>query len=360
MNRLLCLAAVIVAVTAGPSAAQVPLRGYFIALSDCAANKKKDSDNPGNVHLEVLRAYEMLGRNTTPGTHYQVKVPGAPVTEQRWVPMGCGAYAPQDSLVLADGGDTQPRPDDGDGSGGGGSGLKPDSIELVLAASWEPAFCATGAGQGKIECETQTRDRPDATQFSIHGLWPDDLEDARHFPCYCDRGGAQGCNSQPPDAAIDLSAAVRDELLVLMPGAHSGLELHEWPKHGSCYEDDESGADNNADPDEYFTETMMLVRALNDSAVKDLFVDHIGATLTRDQIEASLDQAFGAGAGARVFVDCQSADGDRMITELRINLQGDVSEPVDLASLILAAPPVSVSGTETGCESGRVVEVTAN
>ena len=71
----------------GASAQQVSLDGFLIALFDCEANKKKDSDNPGNVRLEVMHAYAMIGRNTTPGTHYQVKVPGAPETEARWVPM---------------------------------------------------------------------------------------------------------------------------------------------------------------------------------------------------------------------------------------------------------------------------------
>ena len=49
-------------------AQQVNLEGYFIALSACEANKRKDSDNPGNVRLEVMRAYKMIGRNATPGT----------------------------------------------------------------------------------------------------------------------------------------------------------------------------------------------------------------------------------------------------------------------------------------------------
>jgi ribonuclease T2 len=164
-------------------AQQVNLKGYFIALSECAANRRLDSANPGNVRLERLHAYEMIARNDTPGTHYQVRVPGAPQTDRRWVPTTCGAYAPQDALVMAG---ATPPPD-----GGGprpGSGLPPDSIEYVLAASWQPAFCITPAGADKAECVSQTRDRFDATHFSIHGLWPDDLDDRDIFPCYCDRG----------------------------------------------------------------------------------------------------------------------------------------------------------------------------
>ncbi len=75
MARVLVFASLVAACTvlATAATAQPALEGYFIALSECAANKKKDSDNPGNVHLQMMHAYEMLARNATPGTHYQVK-----------------------------------------------------------------------------------------------------------------------------------------------------------------------------------------------------------------------------------------------------------------------------------------------
>jgi ribonuclease T2 len=352
MRSGLCAAVLVVSlgVSGTASAQQVRLEGYFIALSDCAANKKKDSDNPGDVHLEVLRAYEMIGRNATPGTHYQVKVPGAPVTEQRWVPMSCGAYAPMDSLVVADGGE----------GGSGGSTLEPDTIEFVLAASWEPAFCLTAAGHDKPECASLTADRFDASHFALHGLWPDDLDDKAIFPCYCDRGEPRSCSgSLARDPNIDLSQAILDKLRVVMPGVRSGLHLHEWPKHGACYEDDKSGADNNADPDEYFSEAMALLQALNTSPVRALFAEHVGEVLTRDAIEDAFDAAFGAGAGERVIVRCSGSGSNRIVTELWIGLKGDVATPPDLAGLILAAPPTSVSSTQTSCAGGRVVAVTA-
>ena len=105
MTRGLLLGALaaLLGFSSGASAQQVNLQGYLIALSACEANKKRDSDNPGNVRLEVMHAYKMIARNTTPGTHYQVKVPGAPETEARWVGMSCGAFAPQDKLVLGGG-----------------------------------------------------------------------------------------------------------------------------------------------------------------------------------------------------------------------------------------------------------------
>jgi ribonuclease T2 len=344
----------------GLAEAQVPLDGYFIALSNCEANKKKDSDNPGNVRLEPMRAYAMLGRNATPGTHYQVRVPAAPETEARWVPMSCGAYAPRDSLVIA-GGASPPGGGTGGGGTGGGPGLAPDSIELVLAASWEPAFCASSAGNNKPECTSLTADRFDATHFALHGLWPDDLDDKAIFPCYCDRGPPVGCGgSQARDTSIALSDEVLAKLTVAMPGVQSGLHLHEWPKHGSCYEDDKSGADQGADPDEYFAEVLALMEQLNASPVQALFAGNIGGTLTREQIGAAFDQAFGAGASDRLLIRCSGRGSNRNISELWIGLKGDVTAESDLASLILAAPPTSNSTNNESCASGRVVEVTAN
>lgn len=235
------------------------------------------------------------------------------------------------------------------------SGVKPDSIEYVLAASWQPGFCATAAGRGKEECRTLTAGRFDATHFALHGLWPDDLDDKAIFPCYCDRGAPVGCGpSQPPDTTIDVSDEVLDKLRVAMPGVRSGLHLHEWPKHGACYEDDKSGADNNADPDEYFSEAMALLAALNASPVRRLFADNIGETLTRRQIDAAFDSAFGDGAGARVIVRCSRPEDNRVITELWIGLKGDVGDPADFAVLIQAAPPASVSSDATSCAGGRV------
>lgn len=346
-------AAVLFLANQAAEAQQVNLQGYLIALSDCQANKKKDSENPGNVRLERLHAYEMIARNATPGTHYQVKVPGAPETDRRWVAMSCGAYAPQSALVIV-----EPLPDDGDGSS---SGLAPNSIEYVLAASWQPAFCATSAGQGKAECVSQTADRFDATHFSIHGLWPDDLDDKEIFPCYCDRGAPVACGgSQDRDTSIALPAGVLAELTIAMPGVQSGLHLHEWPKHGACYEDDKTGADSGANPEEYFTEVMQLLEQLNASPVQALFEGNIGEVISRAQIEAAFEAAYGAGAGDRVLIRCSGSGNNRTITELWIGLKGDIGPSPDLGSLIGAAPPTETSTNASSCDGGRVVEVTSN
>lgn len=243
------------------------------------------------------------------------------------------------------------------GATGVASALSAHSVEMVLAASWEPAFCETADGRGKPECRSLTPGRFDATHFSLHGLWPDDLDDKAIFPCYCDTvGGPMSCReSRPSDSDAFVSDDVFAELRTVMPGVRSGLHRYEWTKHGTCYEDDTPGADADSDPDEYFAEAMALLAALNASAVRDLFADNLGATLTRRQIENAFDAAFGDGAGERVLIVCDGSGGDRIVTELRINLAGNVAEPADLSALILAAPPTSVSNTDESCAGGRVV-----
>lgn len=224
----------------------------------------------------------------------------------------------------------------------------------VLAASWEPAFCASDEGDGKRECRTQTSSRYDATHLSLHGLWPDNLRDRAIFPCYCGRGAPADCHETLPDgAAIRLSQPVFDALRPVMPGVQSRLHRHEWAKHGSCAVD---GAGAALDPDTYFSAATRLVTALNDSAVGALFADNVGKALTRGAIEAAFDEAFGNGAAARVVIACDGRGADAVIAELRINLAGDITDG-DLGAMILAAPPATVSTSEQSCAGGVVAAV---
>jgi ribonuclease T2 len=239
--------------------------------------------------------------------------------------------------------------------------LAPDSIEYVLAASWEPAFCRSSDGRDKEECRTLTADRLDATHFALHGLWPEDLDDKRIFPCYCDRGEPLECGrSQRADTDIPLSDDVLSELSIAMPGVQSGLHRHVWTKHGSCYEDDKTGAYRGADPDEYFSEAMALLDQLNSSPLQVLFGGNIGGRLSRKQIEAAFDRSFGKGASARLTIRCSGRGEGRMISELWINLAGDITPESRLAGLISAAPPTSESSDARNCTGGRVADVESN
>ncbi len=226
----------------------------------------------------------------------------------------------------------------------------------VLATSWEPAFCQTEAGHGKRECRTQTPDRYDATHLSLHGLWPDDLGDKEIFPCYCGRGAPVACDVVEPDGPpIRLSQPVFDALRKVMPGVQSGLHRHEWAKHGSC----SANFGSKPDPDAFFAAAKRLIDALNASPVQALLASHIGERLTRQEIEAAFNKGFGDGAAERLTIKCDGRGRDAVITELWINLEGDIAQTDDLAKLILAAPPTSVSTSDRSCSGGKVLSAAA-
>ncbi|OCP09714.1 MULTISPECIES: ribonuclease [unclassified Ensifer] len=205
--------------------------------------------------------------------------------------------------------------------------------EYVLAVSWQPGFCETRPE--RKECASQTAERFDATNFSLHGLWP--LRKS-----YCgvaaevratDRKG--NWLELPKLAMADDTAA---RLLVAMPGVQSGLDRHQWLRSGTC----QSGS-----VDDYFAVQLRMLEELNRSAVGALFRQRIGSELDEVTIKQAFDQSFGAGAGDRVRMRCQTVQGRSIITGMTIGLTGDVLKAPSLGPLIQAAGP-----TEFKCAKG--------
>ncbi len=218
--------------------------------------------------------------------------------------------------------------ENGDGQSSGGSA----GNEYVLAVSWQPGFCQTH--QSKTECESQTVGRFDATHFTLHGLWPQPRNNV-----YCGVSNVnkrldetRAWSQRPPLGLTDTTLA---DLAVTMPGVASFLQRHEWFKHGSCY-----GA-----PEEYYKDSLVLMDQLNDSAVRDLFADNVGQTITGKQIRDSFDETFGDGSGDKVMIDCNSG----MITELQINLKGEIEVTTKLDELLAAG-----AANDKGCGRGLV------
>lgn len=209
--------------------------------------------------------------------------------------------------------------------------------QYVLAINWQPAFCETRPD--RPECTSQTENRFDAGHFTLHGLWPQprsrdycgvDAETVR-----LDEMGDWDLLPEP-----DISAALRDELEVMMPGTQSGLDRHEWITHGTCYE---------GDAEAYFGDSLDLLDAVNETAIRDLFAQNIGRRVTQDQVRAAFDQAFGEGAGERVRLSCVDDGNRRLIDELTIGLTGEPYGPDSFGRLIMAARP-----TDGGCDGGIV------
>ena len=307
--------------------AEVALDGYFIAQETCPAFQSfNNQTNPGGITTTPERAYRIVAANKTEASHYLLIVPGVE-PERRWVAVGCG-------IRTVDAGGRIPA--------GPAEPVEPSEpagqTQYILAVSWQPAFCE-GLPE-KPECASQAEDSFEASHFTLHGLWPQPRGNE-----YCPLTGEAKAEmaGRPWDElpAVDLSAALREELDEVMPGTQSGLERHEWARHGTCY---------GTGQEEYYADSLAMMRALNQSAVAELFAESVGQSLAIADIDAAFDLAFGEGASDRVVVACKR-DGDRrLIVELTIGLTGTINGPDDLAGLILAAAPAP----EGTCDAGIV------
>jgi ribonuclease T2 len=301
--------------------AEMQLSGTFFAAEACPAFQSINRQtNPGNVTIDPGQPYEIVAANKTPPTHFWVVVPGAD-PDRRWVDVSCGTT----DLALAPARQQSPAPTTYRGT------------QYVLAVNWQPAFCET-ASQTR-ECRGQRSNSFEATHFTLHGLWPQPRDSeycgVSDRDLWASRDGRW--RDLPP---LDLTIAQRRDLDEVMPGSQSGLDRHEWTKHGTCY---------GTDQRDYIADSLDLMLALNTSGVVDLFAGNIGRRITLAQIREAFDIAFGAGTGDRVSIGC-TRDGNRtLITELQINLTGEITGPDDLGTLMLAADPAN-----SDCRSGQV------
>ena len=289
----------------------------------------KRPDNPGSIHLVPGQDYPVVGTNRADPSHYRLRFEDASPKE-RWVEIRCGRLA--DDAASTAGTDARPSSPP---SPSPPPSLRAGAMEsqLVLAASWQPAFCELRAT--RPECRGQTPERADARRFSLHGLWPQPIGNS-----YCGVGERERTLSTSGRwrllPALDLDATTRARLDRLMPGTRSDLQRHQWVKHGSCY---------GTDADTYFRHSMLLLEQLNASGVRALFEENIGKRLSATRVRAAFDDAFGKGAGERVRLSCS----DGLIEELRIGLKGVVDDTAELGELILAAPKRS-----SDCRGGWV------
>ncbi|EFL89880.1 ribonuclease T2 [Ahrensia sp. R2A130] len=208
---------------------------------------------------------------------------------------------------------------------------------MVLAMSWQPAFCEARARLP--ECRSQRAGRFDADHFTLHGLWPQPRSNV-----YCGVSRAQ----QDADKrrrwkqlpGLGLSEEMRKRLYEKMPGTRSFLHRHEWVKHGTCYGDDAEG---------YYRDSLALMAAINGSSVRDLFARSIGRSVTVRQVRAAFDDAFGVGTGDRLRMSCKRDGRRELIVELTLGIEGVIGDAPDIGALAASAPR-----TKAGCPRGIV------
>ena len=206
--------------------------------------------------------------------------------------------------------------------------------QYLLALSWQPSFCESH--KGKKECRTQTTNRYDASHWSLHGLWPQPRGNT-----YC------GVNDMDKGidrhkqwhllAPVKLSQKTATELAFVMPAVASNLQRHEWIKHGTCY---------GSNAEDYFSDAISLTQQINNSIVGKLFNKGVGKRVNLKQVRAHFDKAFGKGAGSKVDMRC---DHKGRVSELWINLKGDVEDDTKIADLLKNALRAG-----TTCQMGRI------
>jgi len=322
----------VIVLTAGPVHAEVPLSGTFTVTHACAAYQSiRKGTNPGAVTVEANKTYDVIAKNKPDATHYMVRVDGARPAE-RWVSAACGTVAATDGRPASP--IRSPGATAAAAAAGDSTGARPTH---VLALGWQPAFCAKH--QDKTECRELTSTSFSASHLSLHGLWPQPR-------------GTQYCNVAPNVRQFDqnhdwnslpepeMSADTLKRLSGVMPGVQSKLQRHEWIVHGTCF---------GGSADGYFNRAAGLAEAVDASKVAQVFAASAGRNLSASDIRAAFDEAFGSGAGARVTVSCNGRGDNRKITEIVLNLAGDVSGNAPLGDLMRAAQALPA-----GCPGGLI------
>jgi ribonuclease T2 len=212
----------------------------------------------------------------------------------------------------------------------------------TLAISWQPAFCETKPN--KLECQTSTPTRFDATHFTLHGLWPEGS-------AYCGVSRTDKTydtsNRWNKLPAVNLNNSTRAELQRDMPGTASYLERHEWIKHGTC-----SGYSQQ----EYFSGALSLLSGVYATNLQALIVKNIGNTITVDDLYAAAEQDYGSVANASIEFICSSVNSKHYLSEVRYHL----NLPVNLPQRILPAnltDPITAASPNQQCDGPVYIDV---
>jgi ribonuclease T2 len=335
-----------------PAASAEPAGGSLLAVRGCPAYISKNKlTNPDRIKLAPGTAYPVLEQNRAGNPDwYRIRIVGARPAE-RWVSADCGRY----SAVAPPGGPVEEEEETG---GNGGLAAHCPSVgprpvcntcgrgeSYVLAVSWQPAFCETVARNEldeKPECRVEDESAYQASHFTLHGLWPNRHECHRDYG-FCGPVTHKEANflQYPP---VTLKTAARDGLAEVMPSVAlgSGLERHEWHKHGTC---------SGLTADDYFGRAAELTRQFNRSGLADFMSRNVGRQVTVAEFLNRVDAALGAGARDRVRLECGKPG---LLTEVQINLPLRTPSGGDLQTLVAEAAPQG--GVDRDCGSRFLVD----
>ena len=207
----------------------------------------------------------------------------------------------------------------------------------LLALTWQQGFCVDEAHAAFAECKLAPKDTP---RLVLHGLWPDwDVngdgkrnagddfcipgDDNRNSMMALDKGNWL---KLPP---MKLSQASSNDLAAAMPGTATGLDRHEWWKHGTC---------SKLPPDEYFAIAVALLREVERGSLARLIVDHAGKSVERKKVLDAFELDFGPKSARALSLDCDP--GGDQLQEIRIRLKrATVTQGLTADTLAIPAKP---------------------
>lgn len=222
-----------------------------------------------------------------------------------------------------------------------GCNIKSEMDSVVLAMSWQPAFCEDKGS--KPECRLSqfiAQNTYQAKNFTLHGMWPNKNSCGQNYG-FC---GEVKSNAKDfceyPEVSIT-NHAIEKDLESVMPSKAAGscLERHEWHKHGTC---------QSLDTSKYFDRAIKLLKNFNQSKTASLIRKYINkSNLKTSDLLKSLDVSFGKDASKQFVIVCK---GNRL-TEVQVNLTAASLDPKTDESKITIKGLLnkSASGYIRGC-----------
>ena len=300
--------------------ASVKAEGIFIAEKKCQAYvSKRKRTNPDEARLTKGQAYQILELNVPAGTTwYRIEMPNVN-PGKRWVYFECGAV----NITSKGSGQSS-------GPGHGYSGKKPCRTAGLadgykLAVSWQPAFCESH--RDKPECDVTNPDSYQASNFTLHGLWPNKNSCGTRYG-FCgkySRPETSFCKYDP----VPISEELLAKLGKYMPSAAHGscLQRHEWYKHGTCQE--------TWSAETYYDTAIRLVQEFNGKGMSSFMEAEVGNSVRVDEFFEAVDQVLGEDAHRRMKLLC---DDKRNLVDIYINLPAVIPNNASVSELIQHAP----------------------
>ncbi len=292
----------------------VGYNGVFIANAACPLYVSKNNlTNPDNSYTEVGKSYTIKEANVIPAQWYRVAL--AP-DNLRWVEANCGtAIAESDSVNQIN----KPSPDKCVLQSG-----KADSY--VVAFSMQAGFCETfGYAKGKPECTNLKQGSTYIKQFSLHGLWPNQLACGTNYG-FCDNTKKEKTHCDYAPLNINMFNNLNLNKYMPSYAFNSCLERHEWYKHGTC---------QLRDVNDYYALALDLTRQINNSEIGNFIKVNTGKTVSIPEFYNQFEQSFGTNSSKKIRLICKN----NILVDIYANLpnldtQQDINNTLDLKSLI--------------------------